>query len=134
MTACRSQVRATSGRTPSPSAPTTSASGPRRSSAPIGWAVGAVATAQLHSPAAFSSSSARTRLGTRAIGISSVAPALLLVTVPVTSVARCSGMITPVAPNRYAERTIAPRLCGSWMPSSTTTSGDGAAASASSVA
>jgi hypothetical protein len=65
---------------------------------------------------------ARTRLVTTASGSSSVAPAEALVTTGVTAADRCSGMITPWAPRTYAERMMAPRLCGSWTPSSATTS------------
>ena len=47
----------------------------------------------------------------------SSAPALVLPTMPVSEAFRRSGMIMPWAPPASAERMMAPRLCGSSMPS-----------------
>ncbi len=62
-------------------------------------------------------------LVTRATGQRSTAPADALATAGVTPTARSLGMTTPCAPRAWAERMMAPRLCGSSTPSSTTTSG-----------
>jgi hypothetical protein len=71
-------------------------------------------------PGSFNSSSVRLMLVTRVTGRYSSAPAAALATTSVRPTARRSGMMMPPAPAACAVRTIAPRLCGSSTPSSTT--------------
>src|ERR1700733_3074372 len=65
-------------------------------------------------------SMARTRFLTRATGRCASAPADALSTVSLNPAARLSGITTPCAPAASEVRTIAPRLWGSSMPSSST--------------
>ena len=58
---------------------------------------------------------------TRCTGIFSAAPAEAWMTACVTGAERRSGITTQRACSCSAERVIAPRLCGSWIWSSTTT-------------
>src|ERR1035437_4126922 len=59
---------------------------------------------------------------TLATGRCSLAPAETFAPAPVTAADRRSGITTPSAPAASAVRRIAPRLCGSSTPSSTTIS------------
>ena len=74
-------------------------------------------------PAFLYSSSARVRLVASATGMRAAAPADVFQALAVMPADRRSGTTTPWPPKAATERTMAPRLRGSVMPSRATTSG-----------
>src|SRR4051812_966255 len=107
-----SQASATRGRSPFPSAPSTSTTPPDQSGAVYG--VFAPAAAPQHQqPAVLASARKAARVRPRAAGRCPTAPADALHPAAVPSAARRSGITTPVAPDASAVRQMAPRFCGS---------------------
>src|SRR6218665_1485058 len=118
MRASSSQVLRVSWRMPPPSAPSTSATGPLRSS----WykVPGASSQVPMHQMLrSLSSSSVRARLVPMKYGMVSAAPLATLATVALMPTAWSLGAITACAPAPSATRRQAPRVCGSVTPSST---------------
>ena len=118
-----SQAFATRGRSPLPSAPSTSTTPPRQSTRrtrPRRAGGGAVAPAARPPSRRRGSRRCCARARSRRC---STAPADALQTAGVTSAARRSGITTPSRPRTSAVRQIAPRFCGSWTSSSATSSG-----------
>src|SRR6185312_12176648 len=107
-------------RMPSPSLPSTSATGPLKSTP---WMVVSVSPARpvIHTPASLSARKVRARLVTAISGTRSAPPAEARRTTGVRPTARSFGTITAVTFAAAALRRQAPRLCGSVTPSSTST-------------
>src|SRR6218665_3666 len=122
MRASSSHVLRVRSRMPLPSAPSTSATGPLRSS----WykVPGASSQVPMHQMLrSLSSSSVRARLVTMKYGMVSAAPLATLATVALMPTAWSLGAITACAPAPSATRRQAPRVCGSVTPSSTSSKG-----------
>ncbi|CAG6912944.1 hypothetical protein PICSAR64_04578 [Mycobacterium avium subsp. paratuberculosis] len=84
------------------------------------------------SPRSAQSCSVRVRLVARATGMRAAAPALVRQATAVTDADRRCGISTPWPPNAATDRTMAPRLRGSEMLSSATSSAGSEPAAASS--
>ena len=106
---------------PLPSAPITSATAPRRSTAAMPCPASPAAPT-IHTPASCSARSVRARLVTLTSGTTSAAPEATLRAVAFSGAELSRGTITACAPKASAERRHAPRLWGSVTPSSTSSS------------
>ena len=100
---------------PFPSAPTTKAIEPVKSSLYI--SLPHISAPVTQTPFSFSSFIVCVRFPTLAISVWAAAPADVLKTTAFTPTARFFGMITPCAPTAFAVLMIAPRLCGSVISS-----------------
>src|ERR1700737_337738 len=107
--------------TPSPSLPTTMHTGCVRSNSQGGISP-RMSSAAHQIPARFTSAIADGMPDTCAIRSSSLAPELALTAAGDSGALRCSGRMAPSAPATSALRRIAPRFCGSMIPSSATSS------------
>ena len=112
-----SQDRRTSGRIPSASLPTTSASAPSSRTLEISCASSPASNPMIQTLACFNSDIACARL-VATIRRCSLAPEEACTTAGVTPAAPCGGMITPCTPNASAERSKVPRFWGSCSVSS----------------
>ena len=111
----KSQFSFTNLLTPSPSLPITRPIGPFRLVSK--WSFSPISAQANQSPSFLSCSMVFTRFVTFATGIYSIAPAEVFPTVAFSPTERRFGIITPCAPAHSAVLRIAPRLCGSVMPS-----------------
>ena len=102
--------------TPAPSFPMTIPIGPVSFRSYIG--VPSISAHTNHIPFSLSFSIVCPRFVTFATGVYASAPADAFATIAVSPTSRSLVMITPCAPARLAVRIIAPRLCGSSIPSS----------------
>ena len=118
-----SQVSRTRRDRPLPSEPTTTTSGSVASSRSGNSTSASMSRPTTKYPARRKSSSVRTRFVAWATGTRAAAPAEVFQAAAVMPTDRRSGSTTPCPPKAATERTIAPRLRGSVMPSSATTSG-----------
>src|SRR2546429_276726 len=99
-------------RSPEPSAPSASTTGPARSTSSARFAA-ATSAPTTQRPASLRSLSVRARLVTDTTGVVSAAPTATLRALGVSCAARSRGTMTASAPQASALRRQAPRLCGS---------------------
>mmetsp|Transcript_4703 Transcript_4703/g.13936 ORF Transcript_4703/g.13936 Transcript_4703/m.13936 type:complete len:203 (-) Transcript_4703:102-710(-) len=117
-----SHARITLVRSPRPSEPRTRTVG-RRASTSCGSMLFSSAAPTTCQPASRASSSVRGKLRAACTSISSIAPALALLTTGVSGAEFFAETSTPDAPRKKAERRSAPRFCGSVTSSSASQSG-----------
>src|SRR5450830_1736579 len=126
-----SQVSRVRRRMPSPSEPMTNAVGPEKSPAYRSLSASSAMPIS-QTPRSLRSRMVRARLVTVMYGTVSAAPLATLAAVAFKPTARSFGTITACAPTPSATRRQAPRLCGSVMPSSISSSGGPSMASSNS--
>ena len=127
-----SHVSATRRERPLPSLPTTMTIGRSAQDRPGSETSPSPSRPSTKTPRSLSAFSVCVRFGAIATGMRAAAPAEVFQAAAFTPTERRCGTMTPWPPNAPVERRIAPRLRGSVMPSSATSSGVSSRASTSS--